>query len=340
MTNKTSLAQEPSALAANDDQSVSCLVSVLVRSMARITLQSALDSAAAQDYPDVEIVVVAAIGAEHPPLPERWNGRVLRLLPSELPLSRSAAANRLLAEARGEFVIFLDDDDQWRSWHLSTLVSALRNSPAVSLAYSRAMIRDEIGRDRGALGVRAHPLTFAEQSPLAIHTALLRSTLLAHPSVRFDESLDVLEDLDFFIACAAQTPFAFVPEVTAVWYAASGESGHGLGANATSGARERGIVRIREKWAHQFERWQAEPMGQLDLAELYLRNGDLVRAERMLFIASKNEWKAQALLNRFLMLCQETGLVIPAAGSPTTAGDRIVQMKTAVSTAAMTGQKA
>ena len=316
------------------------LVSVLVRSTSRITLQSALDAAAAQDHPDVEILVVAASGAQHPSLPESWNGRPLRLLPSELPLSRPDAANRLLAEARGEFVIFLDDDDQWRPWHLSTLVHALRSTPEVSLAYSRAMIRDEIGRDRGALGVRAHPLTFAEQSPMAIHAALFRRTLLGHPSVRFDESLDVLEDLDFFIACAAQTPFAFVPEVTAVWFAASGESGHGVGVNAAKGARERVIVRIREKWAQQFARWQDEPMGQLDLAELYLRNGDRVRAERMLFIASKNEWKSQALLNRFLMLCHETGLVMPAAGLPVSDGERIVQMNTAVRIAATTGQKA
>jgi len=338
VVSETLLNDSECAPSADKDDSVPHLVSVLVRSSARITLQSTLESAAAQDYPDVEIVVAAASGADHPPLPDRWNGRSLRFLSSATPLSRPAAANQLLAAAHGEFVIFLDDDDQWYPWHLSTLVKALRNLPEVGLAYSKAMIRDEIGRDCGALGVRAHPLTFAEQSPMAIHAALFRRMLLEHPSVRFDESLELLEDLDFFIACAAQTPFAFVPEVTAVWYAASGESGHGVRGNATSGAREQGIARIREKWAAHFARWQAEPMGQLDLAELYLRNGDQVRAERMLFIASKHELKQQSLLNRFLMLCQEAGLVMSAADSESSDGGRVVQMYTAVRTAATTGQ--
>jgi hypothetical protein len=317
------------------------LVSVLIRSTARITLQSALDSAADQDHPNVEIIVAAASGPFHPPLPQTWNGRALRFMSSDVPLSRPMAANRLLSAARGEFVIFLDDDDTWYSWHLSTLVRALRGAPAFGLAYSRAMIRDELGRDQGALGVRAHPATLSEQSPMAIHAALLRRSLFEYPSVRFDESLDLLEDLDFFIACAARTPFAFVPEVTAVWNAASGESGHGVGSNAALGARSQIIDRIRKKWAPQFERWQADPLGQLDLADLYLRNGDRTNAALILQQASQNAWTDRALEGRYLMLRQEAGLsppTAPAAGVTTSVG-REEQRNAAVSSTATTGQK-
>lgn len=305
-------------------------VSVLIRSMARMTLQRTLDSAADQDHPDVELLVVAASGAGHPPLPDRWNGRPLRLIKSDAALSRPAAANRLLAEAKGEFVAFLDDDDQWKHWHLSTMVRALRATPSVSLAYSIAAIRDQTGREHGTLGVRAHPLTFAEQCPLAVHSALLRRELVAsNAAARFDETLEVLEDLDFFIACATLTPFAFVPQVTAVWYAASGESGHGMDGNASPYAREQAIGRIRTKWMPQFEQWQKQPLGQLDLAALYLRYGDKVRAERMLQIASRNRWQDQTLLNRFLQICHEAGLV---AGDDATADGRLVEISTAVST--------
>lgn len=315
-------------------------VSVLIRSMARMTLQRTLDSAADQDFPAVEILVVAASGADHPPLPEHWNGRPLRLIKSDVALSRPTAANRLLSEARGEFFAFLDDDDQWKPWHLSTVVQALQATPTVSLAYSIAAIRDQVGRELGTLGVRAHPLTFAEQSPLAIHTALVRrELLLKNAAVRFDETLDVLEDLDFFIACATLTPFAFVPQVTAVWYAASGESGHGLNANSSPYAREQAIGRIRTKWMPQFEQWQTQPLGQLDLAALYLRYGDTARAERMLQIASRNKWQDQTLLNRFLQLCHEAGIVTDDDVTEHT-GDRVVEIRTAVSANATTGQNA
>lgn len=312
-------------------------VSVLIRSMARMTLQRTLDSAADQDYPAIELLVVAASGADHPPLPDQWNGRPLRLIRSAQPLSRPVAANRLLTEAAGEFVAFLDDDDQWKSWHLSTMVQALRTTPSVALAYSMAAIRDETGYEHGALGVRAHPLTFAEQSPLAVHSALIRRELLSKNAIaRFDETLDVLEDLDFFIACATLTPFAFVPEVTAIWNAASGESGHGLGGNAAPQARERAIGRIRQKWMRQFEEWQSQPLGQLDLAALYLRCGEVGRAEQMLKIASRNEWTDQTLLNRFLQLCHDAGLIASEEDGDTT-GD-VVQINIAAKTKAVTGQ--
>lgn len=331
---------EPTIRAGNGAARESGTVSVLIRSMARMTLQRTLNSAADQDYPAIELLVAAAVGNDHPTLPDEWNGRPLRLIRSDQPLSRPVAANRLLTEARGEFVAFLDDDDQWKLWHLSTMVQALRNTPSVALAYSMAAIRDETGREHGALGVRAHPLTFAEQSPLAVHSALIRRELLLKNAIaRFDETLDVLEDLDFFIACATVTPFAFVPEVTAIWNAAGGESGHGMRANAAPYAREQAIGRIRAKWMPQFEQWQKQPLGQLDLASLYLRNGDKARAERMLKIASQNDWQDQTLLNRFLQLCHDAGLVVTNEAAATV-DDRIVEIKTAVSTKATMGQNA
>lgn len=319
---------------------VTDLVSVLVRSTARLTLQRALDSISAQDFPgDIEIVVVAASGSAHPDLPTQWNGRAIRLLRSEQPLTRPAAANRLLDAARGDFVAFLDDDDQWLPWHVSTLTAVLKDLPHVDLAYSIAAIRDEVGGDRGTVGRRAHPLTFAEQLPFVIHAAMLRKTLLTKQSIRFDETLEVLEDLDFFIACATQTYFAFTPVVTAIWNAASGESGHGVGANAVPFARERGIGHLRQKWMSHFERWQAQPVGQLDLAELYLNHDDLPRAEKMLQIASRNQWSDQTLLNRFLNLCQQAELV-DSGDIASSAKERVVHVNTAVKTAATTGQSA
>ena len=79
------------------------LVSVLVRSMDRPTLDRALDSAAAQTWPDLEIVVVAACGRSHRALPNEYRGRALRLVfgDDNRRLPRPEAANIALDAARG-----------------------------------------------------------------------------------------------------------------------------------------------------------------------------------------------------------------------------------------------
>lgn len=317
------------------------LVSVLIRSAAAITLQRTLDSVAQQDYAALEILVVAASGAGHPPLPATWNERPLRLITSDEPLSRSSATNRLLDAASGDYVAIMDDDDQWRPWHLSTMVKTLQSTPIARLAYSMAVIRDQAGVESGTVGVRAHPLTFAEQMPFAMHTALIRRELIADSAVaRFDETLEALEDLDFLIACATLTPLAFVPEITAICNSVRNESGQESKANASPHSRERALVRIREKWMAQFTSWQAQPLGQVDLAALYAQRGDGRRAELMLQIASRNEWHDQALLNRFLQLCRELGLVHDDATETVAPTDRVVEVSIAASTKAMTGQNA
>ena len=67
-------------------------VSVIVRSMARPTLGAALASLADQRGP-IEVLVVAAAGPTHPGLDDRCGTHALRLVRTESPLSRSAAAN-------------------------------------------------------------------------------------------------------------------------------------------------------------------------------------------------------------------------------------------------------
>ena len=96
------------------------LASILIRSMDRPTLTRALRSAAAQTWPNLEIVVVAACGAGHRALPATFEGRALRLIASTRPLARAEAANAALEAARGAWLNFLDDDDELLPDHLST----------------------------------------------------------------------------------------------------------------------------------------------------------------------------------------------------------------------------
>jgi glycosyltransferase involved in cell wall biosynthesis len=100
------------------------LVSILVRSVDRPTLSRPLASIAAQDYPDIE-VVVAAIAA-HRALPDRCGASPLRLVRAAHPLARADAANAALDAARGDWLDLLDDDGELMS---PLVASLLRDEP-------------------------------------------------------------------------------------------------------------------------------------------------------------------------------------------------------------------
>lgn len=51
---------------------------------------------------------------------------------------------------------------------------------------------------------------------------------------RFDESMHILQDWDFFLQCAQHTRFHFEPRETFEWRADAGTSGAGAGANQTT----------------------------------------------------------------------------------------------------------
>ena len=112
-------------------------VSVIVRSMDRPTLSRALASIALQNHPDIEVIVVAACGAGHGELDPSAHPFALRLVRSEAPLARAAAANTGLAACRGQRIIFLDDDDEWLPGHLAALEGALGAASERSAAYCR-----------------------------------------------------------------------------------------------------------------------------------------------------------------------------------------------------------
>ena len=110
------------------------LVSILIRSMDRPTLDRAIASAVRQTWPNVEVVVVAACGNVHRPLPSPQEGREVRLIVRDGKLPRPEAANVALESARGEWLNFLDDDDELMPQHVETLMNARGDARIV---YSR-----------------------------------------------------------------------------------------------------------------------------------------------------------------------------------------------------------
>jgi hypothetical protein len=249
------------------------LVSILIRSMDRPTLDRAIASAVSQTWPHVEIVVVAACGSAHRAL-QPQPGRDIRLIVRDTTLPRPQAANVALESARGEWMNFLDDDDELMPAHIETLMNARSDARIV---YSCAQVRDRNGKPTGFCGVPFLPSRFRYDTP-TVPNAMLFHRSLIDDGARFDPAFSIYEDHDFFINLAARAPMHFVDEETCIWNAHDGESGLGHGAN--SGVSRRGELseRIRTKWAAQFDAWDRVPGSLLQAGQALLKSGDISAA--------------------------------------------------------------
>jgi glycosyltransferase involved in cell wall biosynthesis len=197
------------------------LVSVIVRSMDRPTLAQALASLAAQTYPNLEVLVVNAKGGLHSPLPDCGVRLAVRVIATGAPMSRSRAANAGLDAARGDYVALLDDDDTLDPEHFGHLVARLREEGDGAVVYAgvRCMNRDD--PERKVSRIFAEP--FESRAKLIAgnfipsHAVLFPRRLL-ESGARFDETLEVYEDWDFWLQLAERARFVYADRVSATYF--------------------------------------------------------------------------------------------------------------------------
>ena len=259
--------------------------------MDRPTLPRALDSIALQDYPRVEVVVVAACGSAHRDLPERCGRFPLRLVRSEAPLARAEAANAALDAARGDWLNLLDDDDAFLPGHVSALRAAADADAGVRLVHSMSEDCTADGRVLYLHGGRFRPWRQLDTGFVHPHCALFARSL-AEEGARFDPRFAILEDMDFFIQCAQRTRFAFVDRVTARYHVDAGDSGAGSGTNRDAARIAVAIAALRAKWSDLETALRAMPEFRLEQALWMLQQGRVGGAEDLLagVLAERPDW--------------------------------------------------
>ena len=244
-----------SAPAARQSTAAPPLVSVIVRSMDRASLRETLESIARQSYRWIDVVVVDATG-RHGPLPSNWGGLPLQQVGQDRPLSRPAAANVGLEAAHGDWLLFVDDDDLLLETHVERLVAAAREGGPQCAYYAGVQVVDADGSQVDVYDYPDAASRLPAHNPFPIH-AVLFSRLWVEAGLRFDESLPVYEDWDFWLQLGTRVRYVHVPGISAVYRAALGDSGLGLAAD--NEAREAGRLKVLQRWssrmrAEDFER--------------------------------------------------------------------------------------
>lgn len=221
------------------------LVSVLIRTLGRATLARSIAAAAAQTHRPIEIVVVNAGTA--PLAPPQPAGVELRVVGGG-PYGRPQAANAALAHARGEWLVFLDDDDAFAPDHVESLLAAAAKSAGARVAYSATAVVEPDGKARMIIGARFNRLHLFIGNYMQIGAALFNRSLVQE-GARFDERLGCYEDWDFIIQLAQRTHFTYTGRPTNLWFAHAGESGAGMGANKRDDATRPFQEIVAAKWA-------------------------------------------------------------------------------------------
>jgi GT2 family glycosyltransferase len=189
-------------------------------------LRKAIDSVRRQLYPQWELCIVDD-GSGQPGLVaaiERYAAADSRIKFKPVPENRgiSAASNEALAMCNGEFVGFLDHDDELTPDALLRVAQALAADPALDVVYSDS--------DKLTLhGVRADPFLKPDWSPVyALGAMYIGHLLVVRRSVAeaaggFDPAFDTIQDFEFFLRVSERTDrIHHIPQTLYHWRAIAG----------------------------------------------------------------------------------------------------------------------
>jgi glycosyltransferase involved in cell wall biosynthesis len=226
------------------------LVSVVMPAYNRArTIERAVDSILAQDYPSIEVIVVDDGSKDDTAEVMRSRyGSDPRVVFIQQPNGGVCVArNTGIARARGEFIAMLDSDDAWLPGKLSLQVGILRKHPELSLVCSDMDAVDTEGKVAWPRYMRKYFGTFRfyprledlfasrheTESGVAYYMGdisrsmilgnlILTSTVVARAdriaaAGRYDQGFHPCEDQDYYFRLSKTGPFALVDRATILY---------------------------------------------------------------------------------------------------------------------------
>jgi glycosyltransferase involved in cell wall biosynthesis len=209
------------------------LVSILVRTVGRgAWLRYALESVAQQTWPNVEAIVIEDGPQTSQAIVEEFRRRlVVRYHATGEKVGRARAGNLALAEARGEWLNFLDDDDVLFADHIEVLMDAVdgkRVKGAYALAWETlTQITDNERADHLEIAhftrfrQAFNRLTLWHHNFMPIQTVLFHRDLYARYG-GFAEDMDQLEDWNLWTRYTLEDDFVFVEKTTSKYRVPAG----------------------------------------------------------------------------------------------------------------------
>jgi len=191
-------------------------VSVVIPAYNAMTyLPETLSSVLCQTFTNFEVLIVNDGSSDHI---EKWASELtepqVKFL-SQANQGPSSARNTGIAQAKGEYIAFVDADDIWEPTKLEKQVRCLDDNPAVGLVYNWTSVVDEQGKATGRV------ITYDAQGDVL--RQILERNIIYCPSVivrrccfdmvgLFEPGLRFNEDWEMWIRIASRYHFAVTKE--------------------------------------------------------------------------------------------------------------------------------
>ena len=287
------------------------LVSVVVPTYNRAeALPDTIDSVLAQTHEELELLVVDDASTDDTrEVVESYDDPRVEYLRHEENRGGSAARNTGIEAAEGEYVAFLDSDDEWLPEKLERQLSLLRSRGSDWIAAYcdvKPPADGDTGRLTWALGsmLGGEPprhreggdVLIAEVLTDRLHTSA-GSTLIVERDVAveiggFDESFERFQDTEFLVRVLERGKLAYLPEELVL----RDPAGH-----PSPEATERALEQVRRSFGDHIE--LLEEQGEdvtgghhLILAKEYLAEGDIAKGLEHLRSASPTTTQYPGLL--------------------------------------------
>jgi glycosyltransferase involved in cell wall biosynthesis len=203
------------------------LVSVMMPAYnAKRYISQAIESVLTQSYSRWELIVVndgstdatariaASFGDPRIHLIEQANG------------GEASARNTALRHMRGEFVAFLDADDEYLPHHLEATAGFLLNNPLYDAVYSDGYFCDEARRLLRTLASRRLKPSSGRIYDQVVRAScmlgppvcvVLRRNIIEQYDLAFDTAITIGPDWDFLTRCADVGQFAYIDRQTCLY---------------------------------------------------------------------------------------------------------------------------
>lgn len=199
------------------------LISIIIPTYNRAgMLPCAVKSILAQEYDPVEIIIVDDCSTDNTmEVVSTLTDPRIRYILCDSNGGAGAARNIGMKQAKGEWIAFLDSDDEYLLTRLSKQVDVFQSlSPTPGLVFTNYM---EIGENKTLhvhAGVPSGFIDASKKFPASVHCTPPSSWMIAKEIVEtvgfFDEELRTMEDLDYFLRIVEKYPAYFLNELLLV----------------------------------------------------------------------------------------------------------------------------